>query len=44
MKIHFREKHLKKNGILTLAAELEEALAEDEEIEYQSFSAKDDFI
>lgn len=34
MKIHFREKYMKKKGILTLASELEEALAEDEEIEY----------
>jgi hypothetical protein len=44
MKIHFREKYMKKKGILVLASELEEALGEEEDIEYQSFNAKDDFI
>ena len=30
VKVHFREKHLKKKGILDLSAEIEEALAEEE--------------
>lgn len=30
LKIHFREKYLKKKGILELSAEIEEGLAEDE--------------
>jgi tRNA G10 N-methylase Trm11 len=30
MKVHFRDKYLKKKGILDIAAELEESLAEEE--------------
>jgi preprotein translocase subunit SecD len=41
MKVHFREKYLKKKGILDLSAEVEEGLAE-EEISYQNMNVKGD--
>jgi hypothetical protein len=41
VKVHFREKYLKKRGILELSAELEETLAE-EEIQYQNFNMRDE--
>lgn len=41
MKIQFREKYLKKRGILELSAEIEESLA-DEEIIYQNMNMRDE--
>ncbi|CDW80050.1 UNKNOWN [Stylonychia lemnae] len=41
VKVHFRDKHLKKKGILDISAEVEEQLAE-EEITYQNFNMREE--
>lgn len=41
MKIHFREKHLRKKGIEMLTAELEEEMLEEHEFEYSSMNIRD---
>lgn len=41
MKIHFREKHMRKRGIEMLTAELEEEMQEDHDFEYSSMNIRD---
>lgn len=41
VKIHFRDKYLKKSGAYELSAEMEEILGE-EEVDYQNFNVKDE--
>lgn len=41
MKVYFREKHLKKTGILELSAKFEEELAESE-IDFQNFNIREE--
>jgi hypothetical protein len=41
MKVYFREKHLKKTGVLELSAEIEEELSESD-IDFQNFNVRED--
>lgn len=41
MKAYFREKHLKKTGVLELSAEVEEELA-DSDIDFQNFKVSEE--